>query len=95
MERRGKKCGGRLPLAVERCIAALTGGAEQDDPGATGVTPPTIEISDDDYRTLHLPCDTLEESGDSESGLQASVEPGTNPHAPHRAGPGPAGCRQD
>ena len=29
---------------------------------------PTIEISDADYRTLHMPCDALEESGDSKPG---------------------------
>lgn len=29
---------------------------------------PTIEISDADYRTLHMPCDALEDSGDSKPG---------------------------
>lgn len=29
---------------------------------------PTIEISDADYRTLHMPCDALEESDDGAPG---------------------------
>ena len=44
-------------------------GADGAD-GADGPqgTPPTIEISDEDYRTLHLPCDTLEEGGSFDAG---------------------------
>jgi hypothetical protein len=69
MERREKRCReGVVMLEADRPDEAVADGPEQSKSAAQNVITPTIEISDADYRTLHLPCDALEESGDGEPG---------------------------
>ena len=46
----------------------LEAGPEQRKLTAQNAIAPAIEISDADYRTLHLPCDALEESGEDKPG---------------------------
>ena len=69
MERRGVKRSADvgMPRAGSDC-SPLEEKREQSKPGAQEVSPTTIEISDEDYQTLHLPCDTLEESGGGDPG---------------------------
>ena len=59
---------GVVMLEAGRPDGVIEGGPEQSKLAAQNVLTPTIEISDADYRTLHLPCDALEESGDGEPG---------------------------
>jgi hypothetical protein len=65
MIRRGEKRSADVsnPRVGSDCRAPGEAGEADGSEGQRG-TPSTIEISDEDYRTLHLPCDTLEE-GDS------------------------------
>ncbi|CAA0104896.1 Uncharacterised protein [Halioglobus japonicus] len=69
MNRRGvrRSAGESMPRAGSDCCAPGEE-PEHSKSGTQEVVPTTIEISDDDYRTVHLPCDTLEESGNSEPG---------------------------
>ena len=69
MQRHEEKCKeGVVMLEADRPDGAIANGPEQSKLAAQNVITPTIEISDADYRTLHLPCDALEESGDDEPG---------------------------
>ncbi|MCB1688551.1 MAG: hypothetical protein KDI33_08700 [Halioglobus sp.] len=69
MERRGEECRENVDSAdAGRPAAVLADRSEPDRPEAQNEASATIEISDADYRTLHLPCDKLEESGDSDPG---------------------------
>lgn len=69
MERREKKySGGVTRLKADRVDGASAVAPELSKLDAQNVITPTIEISDADYRTLHMPCDALEESGDDTPG---------------------------
>lgn len=69
MNRRGEKRSADVakPRAGSDC-RPLDEQAESGRPVGQWDAPATIEISDKDYRTLHLPCDTLEENGGAEPG---------------------------
>ena len=69
MESRGEKCKEHgVMLESDRCDAVVANEPGEERAEAQDLTPRTIEISDDDYRTLHMPCDTLEENDVSEPG---------------------------
>ena len=69
MGRSEKKCNeGEVTLEADRPGGAVADGAGESNLPAQNVIAPTIEISDADYRTLHLPCDALDESGDCKPG---------------------------
>lgn len=64
----GKNRRKNITSTVDNCTGRLAASDIRDRklPGEEGRSEPVVEISDKDYRSLHLPCDALEETGDSE-----------------------------
>lgn len=67
------RCQGKAREEVVSAQADGAGGSASPAPAqgrqeAQQEHAPTIEISDADYRTLHMPCDALEESDDGAPG---------------------------
>ena len=69
MDKRKKKYReDEIMLQADGAGRVIEVGPEQSALAAQNAIAATIEISDDDYRTLHLPCDDLEEGEDGKPG---------------------------